>query len=323
MDKTRRKNILLGFFVVTGVVIFIVGIFLVGSKTELFKKTIIISAKFANATGLKSGSNVRFNGVKVGIVGAVKLLNDSVVEVDMRIEQGKQQYILTNAIASIASDGLMGDKMVNLVTGRGDGDVIKNNDVLQVRNPLVTDQVLQTLNATNENVRVISENLKNLTSKLGSGDGAIQALYNDPEMAKSLKQSFSNLNSVTNEVLVAGGNLQEITRQIESGKGLAGELINDTDLGQSLADVMDKLKETSNELNGVSSQLNVTVKNMNSGKGTVGMLVSDTTVSADIRQSIFNLKDASVKLDQNMEALKHNFLTRGYFRRQAKKNKDN
>ena len=321
MDKARRKNILLGLFVMVGIIIFIIGIFMVGSKNELFKKTFVITAKFTNATGLKNGSNVRFNGVKVGIVKAVTLLNDTLVQVDMQIEENKRVYILSNAIASIASDGLMGDKMVNLTTGRNAGEPIKNNDIVQAHNPIVTDQVFQTLNATNENVKVISDNLKNLTTTLNSGKGTIQALYSDPAMADDLRQSFSNLNVVISKVMTVGTTLQQITEEIKNGDGLAGEIINDTALGKSLVYTLNTLKETSNQLNTVSGQLNATVEKANSGKGTVGMLLSDTAVAANIQQSMVNLKSASVKLDQNMEALKHNFLTRGYFRKQAKKSK--
>src|ERR1017187_1950238 len=114
MDKTLRKNIFLGFFVLIGIILFIVGIFLVGSKNEMFQKTFPITARFTNATGLKSGSNVRYNGVKVGIVKSVNLINDTLVQVDMSIEEDKRHFILTNATAAIASDGLMGDKIVNI-----------------------------------------------------------------------------------------------------------------------------------------------------------------------------------------------------------------
>ena len=152
MDSATRKNILLGFFVTIGIVLFIVGIFLVGSKSELFNKTFPITAKFTNASGLKTGSNVRFNGVKVGIVKAVKLINDSVVQVDMSIEESKRSFITRNAVASINSDGLMGDKLVNITTAKNGGEPIQNNDVIASTNPIITDQEMQKLSATNENI---------------------------------------------------------------------------------------------------------------------------------------------------------------------------
>ena len=323
MDKAIRKNILLGLFIITGIVLFIIGIFLIGSKNELFKKTFTITAKFTNATGLKAGSNIRFNGVKVGIVKSVALISDTVVQVDMLIEESKHGFITNAAIASIASDGLMGDKIVNIVTGKNGGEPLHNGELIKSHNPMVTDQILQTLSTTNENVKVISENLKKLTSDLNSEDGTIQELYKDKGMALNLKNSFSNLNLVTNKVLAVGSSLQDIAKQIQDGNGLAGEILKDTVMGKELSYTMNRLKETSDQLIGVSSQLSLTMQHANSGKGAVNMILTDTTFATGIQQSMAHIKSASENLDQDMKALKHSFLIRGYFRKQERKNKKN
>ena len=322
MDKTLRKNILLGFFVLVGIILFIVGIFLVGSKNEMFTKTFAITAKFTNATGLKAGSNVRYNGVKVGIVKSVMLVNDTLVQVDMMIEQSKRPFILKTAIASIASDGLMGDKIVNISAGKNPGLQVQDNDTLQANNPLVTDQVLQTLSQSNENIKVITDNLKKITSDLNSNNGSVQLLYKDSLMAKNLKQSFTNLGAITGKVLDVSSSLQNITSQIQNGNGALGEILNDTSLANNLTYTFDKLKETSDALNIASGKLSETIQHANSGKGALNMILTDTAFSATVQQSMLNIKSASKGLDENMEALKHNFLTRGYFRKQARKSKN-
>ncbi len=324
MDRSHKRNIILGLFVVLGIALFVYGIFQVGTREEMFKKTITVTTTFSNTNGLKAGSNVRYNGVKVGNVKAVTLINDTTVQVDIKVEENKRPYILKNVIASIASDGLMGDKFVNLTantSGAGNAAMIENGDMIESKNPLNTDEVLQTLNATNENIKVISENLKELTSSLSSENGTIQALYKDPQMATNLKSSFSNLNLITNKVLTVSNNLQQITYQIQSGKGTIGEILNDTTLGNNLASTLSKLKATADDLNKVSGQLSVTMEHVNSGDGAVSMVLTDTAFSSSFRQSILNIRSASDKLDQNMEALKHNFLLRGYFRKQDKKKK--
>ena len=321
MDKTLKKNILLGFFVLIGMILFIAGIFLVGSKNEMFDKTFPITAKFTNATGLKAGSNVRYNGVKVGIVKSVLLINDTLVQVDMLIEQNKRAFILTNAIAAIASDGLMGDKIVNISAGKNGSQQVHDHALIQSNNPLITDQVFATLNQSNENIKVITENLKKLTSDITSNNGPVQLLYKDSSMAKELKQSFSNLDAITAKVLGVSSSLQNITSQIQNGNGALGEIISDTSLAKNLSYTLIKLKQTSDELNIASGKLSETIQHANSGKGTLNMLLTDTAFSANVQQSMLNIKSASKGLNENMEALKHNFLTRGYFRKEAKKNK--
>ena len=321
MDSTFRKNIILGFFVLLGLSLFIAGIFLIGAKNEMFRKTFPITAKFANTNGLKEGSNVRYNGVKVGIVKTVTLINDTLVQVNMQIEESKRKFILKNAIASIASDGLMGDKLINITTGQADAPQVQNNDVLAVRNPLITDQVLQTLSQSNDNIREITENLKTLTADINSKNGPVQLLYKDTLMAKNLKQSFSNLDGITEKVLKASSSLQQVTSQIQNGNGVLNEIINDTTLANNLSYTLGTLKKTVDKLNIVSRDLSLTVQRANSGNGAINMLLTDTAFSADIQKSMQNIKSASKGLDENMEALKHNFLMRGYFRKQAKKNK--
>jgi phospholipid/cholesterol/gamma-HCH transport system substrate-binding protein len=322
MEKELKRNILLGFFILVGIILFITGIFLIGSKSEIFKKTFPITAKFSNAIGLKLGSNVRYNGVKVGIVKSVDLINDTLVQVDMSIEEEKRHFIHSNAIASIASDGLMGDKIVNIIAGKGGDKQVKDNDLLVAHNPLNTDHVLETLSQSNENIKVITDNLKTLTSEINSNNGPVQLLYKNPEMAKQLKHSFSNLDAITSKVLNVSATLQQLTSQIQKGNGALNTMINDTALANNISYTFDKLKATSDELIKASGNLNQTIQYANSGKGTLNMLLTDTTFAATVQQSMANIKKASIGLDENMEAMKHNFLTRGYFRRQAKKNKN-
>jgi len=321
MDKTARRNILLGFFVLIGLILFIVGIFLVGAKSEMFRKTFPISARFSNATGLKPGSNIRYNGVKVGIVKTVTLLNDTAVLVDMRIEESRRAVIRTTAIASIASDGLMGDKMVNIVPGKIAGDIIKDNDVITGQNPINMEQVLLTLSRSNENIKVITDNLKTLTSDIVSGQGVAQSLYKDTMMVKNLKHSFANLDGITARVLGVSQSLQQLTDKVKDGNGILSEIINDSTLADNLSATLDKLKTTADDLSTASKGLSSTVQKASTVNGPLNMLLTDTALSADVRQSMGNIKKASAGLNENMEALKHNFLTRRYFRKMEKKQK--
>ena len=138
-------------------------------------------------------------------------------------------------------------------------------------------------------------------------------------MAQNLKQSFGNLDAITNKVLDVSSSLKDITSQIQHGNGALGTLINDTSLSRNLSYTMSKLKETSDALNTASGKLSETIDHANTGKGTLNMLLTDTAFSATVQQSMTNIKSASKGLDEDMEALKHNFLTKGYFRKQAKK----
>ena len=81
---------------------------------------------------------------------------------------------------------------------------------------------------------------------------------------------------------------------------------------------MQSLQKTAAQTEIASNQLGEVMVKINSGQGTLGMLIQDTTTSGDLTETILNLKESSIGLNENMEALKHNFLFRGYFRRKAK-----
>lgn len=319
MDKELKKNIWLGFFVVLGIVVFVIGIFQIGSRKGLFGKSFTISTVFDNAAGLKPGAVVRFNGVKVGIVDAVNLINDSVVQVDMNIDENKRKFITKSAVADIASDGLMGDKLINITTETAGGNLVDNNDFIRGKKSINTEQAMQTLMSSNENVRVITDNLKTLTNDINSETGTIQALYKDPAMAQDLKQSLKNLKGASSEVLQLSKTLKQVTVQMQSGKGALGTMISDTNMANNLTGTISQMKATSDQLTKVSEQLSVTMKHINSGNGAFNQLLTDTALSTDIRQSVNNIKNAADGLNQNMEALKHSFLLRGYFKKQQKK----
>jgi phospholipid/cholesterol/gamma-HCH transport system substrate-binding protein len=318
MDKEFRKKVMLGLFVVIGLGLFIIGIFLIGSKSEMFTKSFIISARFKDAAGLKKGGNVRFNGVKVGIVDAVTILNDTAIQVDMKIEEAKHKFITQFAIAKIASDGLMGDKMIDITNLQPGGAAIADKGTITSRNPLNTDDMLETLNATNKNVKVITDNLKVLTDNLNNAKGTFQALYKDTTMAINIKQSINNFKAMSLDVAKAGNDIKQITWKIQNGNGSMSRMINDTTLGHNLATAVNKLKSVSEKLNSASDQINVTMTHINSGEGTVNQVLTDPKLSANVKQSVENIKTASVTLNEDLEALKHSIFLRGYFKKKAK-----
>ncbi len=318
MNKELRRNIILGAFVIVGIFLFIIGIFQVGSKSEMFSKTFTLKTSFSNASGLKAGGNVRFNGVKAGVVKSVILLNDTTVEVVMIIEEGKRHVITKSALASISSDGLMGDKLVDITTGKPGDAVVADDDFIHGKDPFNTDEVIQTLGESNQNVKVITRNLRKLTDELNANNGTIQALYRDSAMATSLKSSFNNINAFSSNAVSISNTIKQMIGDVKGGKGVAGKILTDTASTRQFSELLSQFKSTSDKLNAFSGQLSTAADRMNSGNGTVNKLLTDTALAADLKQSVLNIKNATDGLNQNMEAMKHNFFFSGYFKKKEK-----
>ena len=168
MANETTRNIRLGIFVVTGTLILIVALYLMGSKQNLFGSTFSISANFYNVNGLMQGNNVRYAGIDVGTVESIKIINDTSVKVVMVIEKKIQPYIKKNALASIGTDGLMGNKLVNINSIKDHGKMIHEGDILEASKPIEMEEMVKTLSSTNDNMKVITYNLKNITNKINS-----------------------------------------------------------------------------------------------------------------------------------------------------------
>lgn len=320
------NRIKLGFFVLMGVTFLILGLYFIGSKRNIFHSSIKVSAVFNDVNGLISGNNVRFNGINVGIVSKLTVVSDTSVKVDFTIDKKVTKYIYKSAIASIGSDGLLGNKLIN-ITCKNDGEQIEEGDVLQIRNSVDMDNELRTLSTTNSNLKDISENLKSVTDKLNKSN-SLWNLLADSSLAQNIKTSIVNIRMVTNQTAIITGNLRDITQGIKDGKGTLGALITDTVISSKINQVVVKLERISDTAALITGDILQIVGNVKNGKGSVGMLINDTSFVHNLNQTVNSINKTSVTANEDLEAIKHSFLFRRYFeeleynKQKAKEKKD-
>ncbi|HTF04859.1 MAG TPA: MlaD family protein [Bacteroidia bacterium] len=183
--KTAGNNIKLGALVITIIVALMAGLYLIGDKKNLFDDTFVVKTHFKDVNGLAPGNNVRFAGIDVGTVEDVEIISDTSVLVTMIIEKKYQSFIRTNAIAMLGSDGMMGNKLVSITSSGKPGTQIKDGEVIVALNAISMDETTRTLSATNQNLKEITDDLKNMTNKLDSS--ALWMVIQDTSIALSLK----------------------------------------------------------------------------------------------------------------------------------------
>jgi phospholipid/cholesterol/gamma-HCH transport system substrate-binding protein len=327
MKKTNSQKLRLGSFVLIGTIIFITGVYLIGQRQDMFKKTFTLSSYFQNVNGLQKGNNVRYSGIDIGTVRDITMVNDSTIKVDMSIEEKIISHIKKNAIATIGSDGLVGNMIVNIVPGRGIFEVIKNEDIIESYSKIGTDDILNTLNTSSENAAILTSDLLKITNSITEGKGTIGVLLNDTIMAQDLKQSIANLKMASRGASNTISELNSIVSSIKTDDNtVLGMLLNDSISGKKLKDIVINLETSSTEIETLLNNVNTIVDNFNSSEGTYNYIVKDTSLVNSLKSTLKNVNEGTDKFNQNMEALKHNFLTRGYFRkleRQAEKDAKN
>lgn len=320
MAKQDSNNVKLGLFVLTGLVVMIVSFFMISKNTSVFGSKFELKARFTNLNGLMEGNNVLFSGIQAGTVKEISMVNDTTIEVVMRIDSKIAGYIHANAIAAIGTDGLMGNKVVNIEPIAGAGIAVKTGESLTAQKLMNTDEMLLKLSKTNDNIAILSESLKN--TALGLDTSAVFTLLNDKEIGTSLKSSLQNINYATNHINTMALGINGIVSGIRQGKGAAGMLLSDADVARDLKTSMANLKSATEKVNIMTAHLNTITGNidhdLSDGKGPLHAVLRDSMMTKKINVSLDHVKSGTEGLDEIVEALKHNFLVRGYFRKKEK-----
>ncbi|MCB0616540.1 MAG: MCE family protein, partial [Phaeodactylibacter sp.] len=173
MAKRTENTVKLGLFITIAVALFVAAAYLIGSQENMFGANLRISSVFSNVNGLQPGNNVRYSGINIGTVESITLLNDSTVQVNMKLDKKVQPYIKKDAVASIGSDGLVGSMLVNISPGKGAEPMLEEGDVITSYSRVETEELLNTLGKTNENIALISNDLLRITNYMTRGKGTL------------------------------------------------------------------------------------------------------------------------------------------------------
>lgn len=306
--------------VIVGLIGLIFALYLIGNNQNLFGSTIKLHTSFTTVNGLVVGNNVRYMGIDVGTVSDVKILNDTLVQVEMTIESEAMEYIKTNAIATIGTDGLMGNKLVNIQSADGNSPYIKDGGKIESIAPLDTDEIMRTLSETNEDIFVIAQNLKNITGKIEE-ENMIWELLEDSLITINIRHTLQNLESTSRDLSVISQSFKGMAKDIESGKGLVGSLIYDTTFMYSLDETINNIQSVSDSLNRLTTNISSITDHIKKGEGAAGKILMDDEFEKDLDETMNNVREASKALDENMKALQSNILFRRYFKKKAKKAK--
>jgi phospholipid/cholesterol/gamma-HCH transport system substrate-binding protein len=235
----------------------------------------------------------------------------------MVLEKRIQQYIKKNSLAGVGTDGLMGNKLVNINSVKEPGEPVAEGDVIQTISPIEMDAMVRTLNSTNDNINIISANLRNITDKINSKNSLWNLLL-DTVVAENAKSAVVNLKLMSNQGVMVTGDLSQITQGIRDGKGSIGALITDTVLSYQVKQTVVNLNKISDTVAIMSGNLSVIVNNLKSGKGSMGILLNDTTLVYDLNKSIKSIDKGATSFDENMEALHYSWPFKKYFKKKQK-----
>jgi phospholipid/cholesterol/gamma-HCH transport system substrate-binding protein len=193
MNKESGTSWKLGMFVLIGLIAFMATVYYVGKQKNLFGSTFHLNSHFKNVSGLEVGNNVLFSGINVGTVSEIRLITDTSVVVRLLIKKDVQQFIKSDAMASIGSDGLMGDKVLVISAGISSKKIVQDNATITSIKAIEMDEIMRSIKTTMDNASIITEELAEFTYKMNNGHGALSKLMTDEKFANSMTKTLTNL----------------------------------------------------------------------------------------------------------------------------------
>jgi phospholipid/cholesterol/gamma-HCH transport system substrate-binding protein len=300
-----------GLFVLVALFVLAAGIFYVTGGQALGPKY-RLKTYLPEVAGLTNGAPVRVDGVEVGNVENIRLLprtgktpdRNKNIEVTMRVDRRYQDDILTDSTASLVTEGLLGNRYVNITRGFtgtsiGDAGVIPGAEEKAMKEVVERSaEVLGNLNALSDDVRELIQGVK-------EGKGSLGKMLTDEQAYRHLSSILAKGDTMVTNIQEGQGtlgklvtsdemytkvdkgldNVNVILADVRAQKGTIGKLMYDPTL-------YDQLKEASTNGNAV-------LRDMRAGKGTLGKLATDETLYNHLREASSNVATATAKLNDN------------------------
>lgn len=307
----------LGALVVAGVVFLVFALYMIGKNQNIFGSSIVVIAEVSEVNGLLPGNNVRFKGMDIGTVKDIEMWNDSTIHVRMLIHKSMVPYIQKNALTTINSDGLMGNKIIQIHPQEGDSVPIEAGDILYTMPQMDTDALMGKLENSGEYLEKTLSNLAEITEKLNQSE-AFWTLLSDPSLSSEIKSSvveFRNAGANASQLAKEG---RDMIRTLREGDGMVNKIFTDTVSTARLENSLKQLEQAGADAVLVMKSVREIMVQVESGQGTAGMILSDSVFKSQMQRTLQNVENSTYNFNQNMEALKSNFLFRKYFKQQEK-----
>lgn len=301
---SRERLVGVGVFVIGGLLLLAIGLFMIGDRQMVFARKFTIYTEFAKITGLQPGAVVRVSGAKAGSVKAIIPPDkpSDKFRVQLEIAEKLHPLVRTDSIASIETEGLVGGSYLNVGTGSDQAPRAPENTTIPSREPFMIADLLQQMSATVKNVNDTINLLKDDVQR------TVMSIADTVDNANDLIGAVSDdVKTMASAGARISGDVAEITDTIRNGKGTIGKLVNDDELYRRASSVAKSAAEIAADARKVVAEARQTLDSLQSKNGPV------QGVTSNLKQTLDDARIAMAGFAENMEALKHNFLFRGFF----------
>ena len=302
------KAIGAGAFVVIGLLMFAVALFMIGERRMLFERRFTVYTEFSRLGELEPGAPVRVAGADAGEVTDILIPStpSQKFKVKMEVREKLHPIIRTDSVAVPQTEGLVGGVFVNIGVGTDRAPRVAEGGTIPGRDPFEISDLLQQANDT---MMMIGDTVNALR---GDAETAVKEVAGTAEDAHALlDQIRPDLEAIAKNGNVISSDTRELVAKINGGQGTIGKLVNDDTLYRQFHDLADQAQTVMTNLHEVSDEARRAIVDVRSKDGPAQGLLTD------MRTTIGQAREATADLADNMEAMKHNFLLRGFFNKRG------
>lgn len=326
--KTVSLNQLrVGIFVLISIVILIFLILNASGDLNPFAKKLHLKARFADANGLREGSEVRLSGVRVGKVDKITLLPPSTEPNPQRVEalmvingtidgRPATERIREDSTAQQGSPSLLGNEMlINISPGTALAPPVKDYAILRSSSSNTVNDFATSGTEVAQRLSKLSEQLSGIVNDVQEGKGTVGRLFNDEALYNNLNATVRETEDLMKQIRSGQGSagrfvndpalynnaneislqLRKIAEDLRAGKGTAGKLLTNDELYLRINRTADRLDRSVDQINGM-------IADINAGRGTLGKLIKDETMYNDARAAIARFNTTAERIDNMVAA---------------------
>ena len=334
MGSSNKATV--AIFVVAGFLLFAVALFMIGDRRQLFSDNIELHAEFKDLSGLQSGAPVRVAGMDAGEVLEIRVPASPAgsFRVTFRVLEELRPILTTDSVATIQTDGLVGNKFLQVDTGTEQGTAANDGDTIQSREPFDFADLMQEVSDTVKKVSASVDDVKEDVEK--AIEVVAQTTQDADDLITGVTDDIQGVASASNKI---ANDVQLIVHRVEAGEGTVGKLFNDDQLYANLRGTVDEVQATARNFRETTDDVQKAVaefrekKIIDDVKESVEN-VKDVTerarkaiedfqpsegdgrgLTADLRQTVAYANETMKDLSEDAEALKRNFFFRGFFKK--------
>ena len=294
-----------GVFVLVGLLLFSVGLFLIGDRQMAFAKKFTVYTEFNKITGLQPGAIVRVSGAKAGSITEIlpPTTPSEKFRVKLELTEDLHQLVRTDSVATIETEGLVGGNYLGIATGTDGAPPVARNATIAGKEPFDLADLMHQMGNTIKRVNDTFDEMK------GEVQGTVVAIGDVVDNANTLLVDVTgDLKHMAASGAALASDAAQIAASIRSGKGTIGKLVNDDELHDRATAIATQAEDIATNARQVVEMAKLTLEGFQSKDGPV------TGMTASVKQTMDDARAAMAGLADNMDALKHNFLLRGFFK---------